>query len=113
MRAVASIVALLLLPTARVLAQEAPAAASLQTPVSTLSAECKTRSIEAVPLAVSLTPQGVFAAVPEQFGAAAHACVGSAPTAPSTQPFTSGYPFPGAWWSTGAYPYPLPPYRGP
>jgi len=113
MRAIVPVFALLLLVTAPVLAQEAAGGASAQTPVSTLSPECKTKLIPAVPLAVSLTPQGVFAAVPDQFGAAAHACVGSLPIAPSMPPLNAGYPSPGAWWTAGAYPFPLPLYHGP
>lgn len=72
---------------------------------------CSAATNPPVPLAVYLTPQGVFPAVPQQFGAAMRgSCVGTPDYAPSTQPFMSAYPYPGAWWVFELYP--PQPYRG-
>ena len=112
MRTAAIVFALLLTYAGPALAQEAVAGPNPQTPVSTSSPDCKTKLISAVPLALNLTPQGVLPAVPDEFGIAAHLCVGSAPVAPAMLPFGAGYPYPSAWWTTGAYPFPLPVYHG-
>lgn len=81
------------------------------TQTSRITTVCSAATDPPVPLAVYLTPQGVFPAVPQQFGASMRgACVGTPDYAPSTQPFTSAYPYPGAWWVFGVYP--PQPYRG-
>jgi hypothetical protein len=52
-----------------------------------------------------LTQQGVSTFSPQQFGVAMRgACAGTPDFVPSTQPFTSVYPYPGSWWTYGVYP---------
>ena len=75
------------------------------------SGGCSAATNPPIPLAVYLTPQGIYPAVPQQFGAAMRgSCAGTPDYAPSTQPFIGAYPYPGSWWVFG--PYPPQPYRG-
>ena len=79
--------------------------APAQVSQSTASQGCTAAKNPAVPLAIWLTPQGIFTMSPAQFGVAMRgSCVGTPDFVPSTQPFMGAYPYPQSWWLYGVYP---------